>query len=374
MALPLRTHPPAVVQSIPPDLASPSAAHSTAACPKAISIYAMQKTGSTFLGRFSREITLHKKMCRTYQNTKEYVCQTTIYVDCPRNSHHRKTVSLKQTFSTQLPEHKGRARCNSMLRRKMFDSANDWLRSTNFTVRYRYNRSLDWLFRPVGFSRGPLRQLYTEYADGAVPGFPGYHNALIVHTRHPVEMMVSAFHCIANPSVCPVRNKLLGAHVPKNDTIRSLDEFVLAGLKRQGSTPYAILQRNLAISHFMKGFTQSNLYRVASSRGCSSPTLLHSKYELMVTNFSLWAKQLLEHVVDKPGQRRTLHRTLVAQFRNDFVPDGKHKHALVAGSNIRKLRPTTVQQLTRDTRLSGLLSDLGYDWFGLDRVSHTLKA
>ena len=129
MALPLRTHPPAVVQSIPPDLASPSAAHSTAACPKAISIYAMQKTGSTFLGRFSREITLHKKMCRTYQNTKEYVCQTTISSTalgirttgkpCPSSRH-----------SPQLPEHKGRARCNSMLRGKMFDSASDWLRST----------------------------------------------------------------------------------------------------------------------------------------------------------------------------------------------------------------------------------------------------
>ena len=85
-----------------------AAASSSTVCPKAISIYAMQKTGSTFLSRFSREIALHRKMCRAYQTTKEFVCQTTMYVDCPRNNLHRKTVSLVQPFSTQLPdEHRG---------------------------------------------------------------------------------------------------------------------------------------------------------------------------------------------------------------------------------------------------------------------------
>ena len=60
-------------------------------------------------------------------------------------------------------------KCTGLLRRKMFLEANNWLRSTNVSVRYRYNRSMAWLLSPSGFLRGPVRQLYTEYADNAVP-------------------------------------------------------------------------------------------------------------------------------------------------------------------------------------------------------------
>ena len=112
----------------------------------------------------------------------------------------------------------------------MYQQANDWLRETEVTVKYRYNRSLTWLLSANGFARGPLRQLYNEHSIGAVPFFKGYNNVFIVHTRHPVEMMVSAYNCIANSSVCPVRSKFLGTHVPKNDTVRSLDDFVLQGI------------------------------------------------------------------------------------------------------------------------------------------------
>ena len=87
----------------------------------------------------------------------------------------------------------------------------------------------------------------------------------------------------------------------------------------------------------------------------------------MVTNFSLWAHEFLTPMIEKPGQRRTLHNTLVKLYRNDFVADGKHKHSLTAGSNMRKLKPDTIQQLTRDPRLNALLRDLGYDWFGYDK-------
>lgn len=342
-------------------------------CQKAISIYAMQKTGSTFLGRFSREITLHRKMCRIYQITKEFQCQTTVYIDCPRNKKHRKTVSLKQTFSTQLPEGARGGRCNSQLRYQMFKQGNDWIRSTDWSVPYRYNKSVDWLLSEEGFSRGPLRQLYVEHTDNAVPAYPGYHNVIIVHTRHPVEMMVSAYHCIANPSVCPVRSKFLGPHVPINDTISNVDDFVLQGLRRPGSTPYAILQRNLQIMQFMRGFASSDLAKAGRMKGCAPPTLLHSKYELMVTKFSTWAKQILDVFIEGKGQRRTLLATLVAQYKNDFVPDGKHKHTLVAGSNMAKLEAETLAQLMRDEQLKALLRQLDYDWLGHERRVSSLS-
>jgi len=326
----------------------------------------MQKTGSTFLSHFSRDIALHRKMCRVYQNTKEYVCTTTMYVDCPRNNVHRKTVSLVESFSTQLPETHHGQRCNQSLRQQMFGEANDWLRSTDVTVKFRYNRSLTWLLSAEGFVR-TSRQLHVEHTDGVVPGFPGYHNVIIVHTRHPVEMMVSAYNCIANPTVCPVRSKFLGSHVPKNDTIRSLDEFVLSGIRRPGSTPHAIVQRNFALTRFLQDFDSSALRARSQAPGCAQTEVWHSKYELMVTNFSVWATQLLERMVTPKGQRRALLASLVAQYQNDFVPDGKHKKSLVAGSNMAKLRPTTLRVLTQDQRIGSLLREMGYGWFGWDK-------
>ena len=329
----------------------------------AISMYAMQKTGSTFLGKFSREIALRRRMCRAYQMTKEFVCQTTMYVDCPRNDLHRKTVSLVQSFNTQLPQTYKGHRCDKQLRQQMFGQANDWLRSKEVEVKYRYNRSLTWLLSAEGFVR-TSRQLYVEHPDDAVPGFAGYHNVLIVHTRHPVEMMVSAFNCIANPKVCPVRSKALGSHVPKHDIITSLDEFVLGAIRRQGSTPWMIVERNLAITRFMQGFRTSPLAKSLESTGCSRTWLLHSKYEHMVTNFSTWSATILDHMVALKGQRRGLHAALVKQYKDDFVADGKHKNSLVAGSNMKKLRPETVQLLMRDQRVDSLLRGMGYDWFG----------
>lgn len=342
----------------------PGAAGSS--CPKAVSIYAMQKTGSTFLARLSTDISLHSGMCRTYQNTKEFLCQTTIYVDCPRNERHRKSVSLKNTFTNQRPMGERGPKCTGLLRRKMFLEANNWLRSTNVSVRYRYNRSMAWLLSPSGFLRGPVRQLYTEYADNAVPSFPGYDNVLVVHTRHPVEMMVSAFHCITDPKVCHVRSKFMGGHVPKNDTVRSVDDFVLSGVRRPGSTPHSILQRSIAITSFMQAFGRSAVRSTGRRRACAQPRLLQSKYELMVTNFTTWAGQVLEEMVADRATRWALHAKLAGRYKNDFVPDGKHKHALHPGANIAQLKPETIRRLAQDARLSSLLADLGYDWFGLD--------
>ena len=208
-------------------------------CPKAVSIYAMQKTGSTFLGLFSRSVALRQQMCKVLQTTKEFVCETINYVDCPRNELHRKSVHLERGFAPpsrrallagarqgwdcgepELVGPKGhaqwrckpdggpqpavgelRSRCNDLLRHEMFAAANGWLRSTTDVPKYRYNFSLSTLLSSSGFVRGPMRQLYTEVDARAVPWFGGYHNVVIVHTRHPVEMMVSAYFCISDPKV-----------------------------------------------------------------------------------------------------------------------------------------------------------------------------
>ena len=142
-----------------------------------------------------------------------------------------------------------------------------------------------------------------------------------------------------------------------------MDEFVLAGIHREGSTPYAIMQRNAVISRFMKGFSRST-GGASGAGGCPAATLLHSKYEEMVTNFSSWAERMLEHMVAGKGQRNHLHKSLYAQYKDDFVPNGKHKHVLLTGANIAKLKPATIRKLRQHPPLQELLRDLGYGWLG----------
>ena len=54
----------------------------------------------------------------------------------------------------------------------------------------------------------------------------------------------------------------------------------------------------------------------------------------------------------------------VGQYQGDFVPNGKHKHTLLIGKNMAKLKPATITSLMKDATLQKLLKDLGYDWFG----------
>ena len=163
--------------------------------------------------------------------------------------------------------------------------------------------------------------------------------------RHPVEMMVSAFHCIANPGLS-VRNKLLGAHA-KNDTIsRWTSLYSLTG--SGGNAPiHLFVEHHL---HFMKGFTQSTCTGVASSE-VLSPTLLHSKYELMVTNFSLWAKQLLEHVVDKLTSAGRCIAPWSRSSATTLYPTASILRSWRAP--ISASYGPLLWQLTRDTRLGG---------------------
>jgi hypothetical protein len=114
----------------------------------------------------------------------------------------------------------------------------------------------------------------------------------------------------------------------------------------------------------MKSFPQKEL-RTSGGSGCPATTLVHSKYESMVTNFSSWADMILKHMVGHP--RKSLHESLLKQYQHDFVPNGKHKHALVMGANMAKLQSSTIQTLRSHVRLQTLVRDLGYNWFGHDQ-------
>ena len=118
---------------------------------------------------------------------------------------------------------------------------------------------------------------------------------------------MSAYFCISDPKVCPVRAKFLGSHVPVNDSLSSLDEFVIRGvcthshactvcrarcsspftmvpiaqIRQVGSTPYQIMQRSRTITRFMANFRRTGGVGVLdggrAGEGCQAPSLLHSK-------------------------------------------------------------------------------------------------
>ena len=68
--------------------------------------------------------------------------------------------------------------------------------------------------------------------------------------------------------------------------------------------------------------------------------------------------------VVRPAQQHGLLATLLDRYKNDFVPDGKHKHTLKMGGNIAKLKPSTIRHLVRNHRIKATLSKLSYDWLG----------
>lgn len=155
-----------------------------------------------------------------------------------------------------------------------------------------------------------------------------------------------------------------------NDTATgSLDDFVLRGLRRTGSTPQLIVARSLTVAAFMKEFAQSPL-ATPPLGGCPAATLVHSKYELMVADFPKWAERVLEHAVAGKGQRHTLLKTLQKQYKTGMLASGSastsvgRKPMLQPGASIARLRRTTVRDLKLDASLAAALRGLDYDWLG----------
>ena len=89
----------------------------------------------------------------------------------------------------------------------------------------------------------------------------------------------------------------------------------------------------------------------------------------MVTNFSGWADFLLGNLMSgSPASKvRGMHSTLVERHQASFTTDGKHKHGMFTGTNIAKLKQSTVRALVQNEGLQIVLRGLAYDWFGFDR-------
>jgi hypothetical protein len=88
--------------------------------------------------------------------------------------------------------------------------------------------------------------------------------------------------------------------------------------------------------------------------------LVYSRYELLVEHFSAWLRVLLAALPLPQAAKRSLNEKLSAQYQGEFVPDGKHKHSLRAGSNLARLKPSTRVALGKMPRLRAVMQTLNY--------------
>jgi len=110
---------------------------------------------------------------------------------------------------------------------------------------------------------------------------------------------------------------------------------------------------------------------VGTRRGCNGsppPTVILSRYELMVSDFASWLSRLLHALPDgvaRSRSRESLHGLAHEAFADQFVPDGAHRHAVVPGANLARLSPSAKDKLRSFPRLVAVVDRLGYDWGGI---------
>ena len=218
---------------------------------------------------------------------------------------------------------------------------------------------------------------------------------VVLHARHPIESIVSHYYCVSDASVCPKRwaataNRTQPHHPIAPPDGRGLRNFIrreLAG--GEGTSLHGLLRRMERLAEMLQRA------RALEAQGCavltelkppselaptqdlqllSSPEalpptatcrlrLIVSRYELMTTSFTSWLAQLLAALPDgiaSSRSRRALHKTLSAKFERAFLPNGKHKHRLIPGSNLALLDRPTVEYLRSNENLSSLVARLGY--------------
>ena len=440
----------------------------------ALSVYALPKTGSTFMSAFLKQLATSAQLCRVHE--MRYRCSATITVSCPplwggkqkcqRKRRGPKGAGLKRcTWQSQasqifrLPP----ACCDSLdpaEGSELLDeppstlglataAAERFSAPEGATCAHRRAEADEWFarrprhwmrqgttlrrlqradlamratsgtvqpaLRSAGFVHGPQRQLPT--ASGATAAlslrvaFSAHVTSTVVllHTRHPIEAMVSHYFCVSNQTVCPRRHALLES-ANRSTTVasrsgsslgRGLDFFLLKELSGDESTSLnQMLQRMERLAAFHAEAQRSNFTSGGSSTqergttnvhaaaraggvrdvasdskgqapfGCNARrtglqpwlTVVHSRYEHMVSDFGAWLHELLATLPPLSVSKQALHDGLLARFGADFVPDGKHKHALRPGSNLRRLQPETIKQLRGMPRIDSIVRQLGYGW------------
>ena len=449
--------------------------------PGAISIFAPPKTGSTFLSAFLAALAAAAAVCHLRTTRYRCAHSHTLSCGSRRVHHiarflpHCCDVFNQGGPSEVLNEPMASASARGAARSCTADSAYNaahwlstepqrWLwgkRGAALQLYIDYNASKNTvpatarpalgqplsrtIMRATGFVNGPLRLAdsaarrrqailhamhpradFYLYTSTPTPPRPlaslegihlGFANVLLLHTRHPVESIVSHFYCVSSARICPRRHALAkGAqshHLPKGAQHPAHEPLILgaatashrqhidAGPNRSGSlgafvanelaSPISsttalfgrlerladLIERAARHGHAMVDlrFTRRaeeprNGRRVGGEphetpHGAAVTVVAISRYETMVASFAAWLSALVQLL---PSGVRGSHkdrgsrlvRILRHRFESSFVTDGRHRHVLVPGSNLAKLPRATLQWLADEPRVISMLLRLGY--------------
>lgn len=327
-----------------------------ALCGAALSIYALTKTGSTFLGRFLKSMASHSGTCWIAQELRNE-CNLSMTVRCPAHGSSYTGAGTSAPLSRNTHAIALGPRCCALSRAQAGNDEECASRAWIRTVAVSQTSSS----ATPSFVRGPVRLPPPQLHGGML--FPGRTNVVVVHFRHPVEAFVSLFYCVSQPTVCPNRGALRGnSSAPPETAAGGLDAFVLNELTGPQTTALNIL---LLRFESLLGFMRSARDFASTRTDAMAPpfTVFESRYEHMVGDFPAWLRRLLDVLPMQAGVRNQLHASLSADFRDEFVaPDGKHKHSLFAGANLAKLQPATLARLQAIPRVASIMTSLGYGW------------
>lgn len=327
-----------------------------ALCGAALSIYALTKTGSTFLGRFLKSMASRSGTCWIAQELRNE-CNLSMTVRCPAQGSSYMGAGAIAPLSRNTHAIALGPRCCALSRAQAGNdeecASRAWIRSVAVS---QTSSSVT-----PSFVRGPVRLPPPQLHGGML--FPGRTNVAVVHYRHPVEAFVSLFYCVSQPTVCPIRAALRGnSSAPPEAAAGGLDAFLLGELTGPQTTALNIL---LLRFESLIGFLRSARDFASTRADAKAPpfTVFESRYEHMVGDFPAWLRRLLNALPMQTRVRDQLHGSLSADFQGEFVaPDGKHKHALFAGANLAKLQPATLTKLQAIPRVASVMTSLGYGW------------
>ena len=327
-----------------------------ALCSAALSIFALTKTGSTFLGRFLKSMASRSGTCWIAQELRNE-CNLSMTVRCPAQGSSYTGAGESAPLSRNTHAIALGPRCCALSRAQAGNDEECASRAWIRTVAVSQTSSS----ATPSFVRGPVRLPPPQLHGGML--FPGRTNVVVVHYRHPIEAFVSLFYCVSQPTVCPNRGALRGNNsAPPESAAGGLDAFLLSELTGPQTTALNIL---LLRFESLLGFLRSARDFASSRADAMAPPLavFESRYEHMVGDFPAWLRRLLNALPMQTGTRDHLHASLSADFKGEFVaPDGKHKHSLFAGVNLAKLQPATLVRLQAIPRVASVLTSLGYGW------------
>lgn len=203
----------------------------------------------------------------------------------------------------------------------------------------------------------------------------------------PPLLHASQFYCLADPRSCSKRFARVRAAAGRNPTAAAaagLDAFLLSELATGdgggggGTVPPGesslslMLQAHERLAALLKeGDAQAAGLRrqqggatggIVCSTSAPPLSVLHSKYEHMVSDFDGWLSALLAPLPLGLARSSSLHAQLARRYRGD-VSVGRQRASVGVGANMGRLQPETLSALReRVPRLGALMQELGYLW------------